>query len=96
MKRRFGFVRQTASDGANAPELTEILRDECMDKARARLTDCFAAWGADGRLKSTNPQAAASMLMDMVFGAAHLEKRNGSDGRAFTRTCIHYFVNGVR
>ncbi|WP_137158337.1 TetR/AcrR family transcriptional regulator [Rhizobium sp. FKL33] len=94
--KRQNFLRQARQDAALSPEIGEALREDCIDRARRQLSDWFERWSAAGLLSATNPQAAAYMLMDMIFGASANEQRTGASGRAFTRTCIQYFVNGVR
>lgn len=94
--KRQSFLRQARQDAALSPEIGEALREDCIDRARRQLSDWFERWSAAGLLSATNPQAAAYMLMDMIFGASANEQRTGASGRAFTRTCIQYFVNGVR
>jgi TetR/AcrR family transcriptional regulator, mexJK operon transcriptional repressor len=95
-QKRQAFLRQARQDAVLAPEIGEVLREDCLDRARRRLTEWFERWSEAGLLSATNPQAAAYMLMDMTFGAADSEQRKGVTGRAFIRTCIQYFVNGVR
>lgn len=95
-QKRQAFLRQARLDATLSPEIGDVLREDCFDRARRRLTEWFERWSAAGLLSATNPQAAAYMLMDMAFGSVDGDQRNGASGRAFIRTCIQYFVNGVR
>ncbi|MCV3766634.1 TetR/AcrR family transcriptional regulator [Rhizobium sp. TRM95796] len=95
-QKRQNFLRQARQDAVASPEIGDVLREDCLDRARRRLTAWFERWSAAGLLSATNPQAAAYMLMDMAYGAADGDQRKGASGRAFIRTCIQYFVNGVR
>jgi AcrR family transcriptional regulator len=95
-QKRQDFLRRARQDAVLSPEIGDVLREDCLDRARRRLTAWFERWSASGLLSATNPQAAAYMLMDMAYGSADGDQRKGASGRAFIRTCIQYLVNGVR
>jgi len=100
--RRTAFVLHAFSEARHTPELGEILHAEGGEKSKRMLADWLAERKRDHALNIADPTSAASILMNMVFGAITLKQvevsslPGGTDRRSYLRQCIHYFVNGVR
>jgi AcrR family transcriptional regulator len=100
--RRMAFIHRAVAETRAVPELGDILHDEGGEKAKGLLGAWLAVWKDRGAARIGDPYAAASILMDMVFGAIALKPSDvsywpgGSDRRAYLRECFRYFVNGVK
>lgn len=100
--RRMAFIHRALSEVRQVPELADILHVEGGEKARRRLAEWLAERSRSDALRLGDPASAASMLMDMVFGAIALKPAEisrwpgGVDRRAYLRECIRYFVNGIK
>jgi AcrR family transcriptional regulator len=99
-RERLAFIRLAIADADRYPEIGEAI---AMEGAQASLL-LLAAWlgqqQARGVLRPFPPEAAARMLMDMVFGV--LVKRYPGDSLltseqrlAHARRCIEVFLNGL-
>jgi AcrR family transcriptional regulator len=100
--RRMHFIELTIREARQIPELGEILHQEGGEKSRADLANWFRERREMGLAKIGDPFFAASVLMDMVFGAVALKPGpdvhwpGGEKRRAYMRDCIRCFVNGIR
>jgi AcrR family transcriptional regulator len=100
-ERRTRFVLRTVEEARQIPEIGEILHEHGGERAKHLLAEWLTQWKAAADAKLENPFAAASILMDMVFGAVILKQINplhwpgGIDRRAYLRECIRCFVNGA-
>lgn len=99
--RRRRFVTRAVDEARQIPELGDILHEYGGQRAKDQLAEWLTAWRANSADRLANPFAAASILMDMVFGAVLLRQLNplywpGSDDRrAYLRECIRCFVSGA-
>lgn len=100
-ERRTQFVLRTVEEARLVPEIGDVLHEHGGEQARHLLADWLVAWRAAAQAKLENPLAAASILLDMVFGAIILKQINpaywpgGIDRRAYLRECIRCFCNGA-
>ena len=100
--RRAAFIDRTVAEAKAVPELGSILHHEGGEKAKVLLAAWFNERNRDGTLRIGNPYSAASILMDMVFGAIAFKPTEvaywpgGVDRKTYLRECIRYFVNGVK
>lgn len=101
-KERQTLLRMMLVEGAQNPEIVEVMRTFGADKARGMLAEWLQQQKDLGRADVGDPVVAATMLMDMTFGARLLKSNDGpswpgGEARsAYLRQCIHIFVNGVR
>lgn len=100
--RRMAFIHRTLAESRVVPELGDVLHQEGGEKTKALLGAWLTVWKDRGAARIGDPYAAASILMDMVFGAIALKPSDvsrwpgGSDRRTYLRECFRYFVNGVK
>jgi AcrR family transcriptional regulator len=100
--RRAAFIGMAVIEARHVPELANILRREGGDKSRALLGEWLAGAKRLGLIDVEDPDAAAGILMDMMFGAIALKTGQGAewpgskDRPSYMRQCIRYFVNGIR
>jgi AcrR family transcriptional regulator len=101
-QRRVAFISMAVLESRQLPELGQILRREGGDKSKRMLSDWLCEAKLRGLIDVDDPQAAAGILMDMMFGALALKNGEGAewpgsqDRPAYMRQCIRYFVNGIR
>jgi AcrR family transcriptional regulator len=101
-RKRTAFIHMAVIESRQIPDLAQVMRREGGDKSRALLGDWLAEAKARDLIDVENPDAAAGILMDMMFGAVALktgrgaEWPGGEDRAAYMRQCIRYFVNGIR
>lgn len=101
-RQRIGFIQLAIIETRQYPELGAIIRSHGAERTKAQLTDWIARANELGMIRAPDPQAAASILMDMMFGAVALKTGDGAewpehgDRKAYMRQCIRYFVNGIR
>jgi AcrR family transcriptional regulator len=101
-RKRTAFIQMAVIESRQIPELGQIVRREGGDKSKALLGAWLAEAKARGLIDVEDPEAAAGILMDMMFGAIALktgrgaEWPGGDDRAAYMRQCIRYFVNGIR
>jgi AcrR family transcriptional regulator len=100
--RRMAFIRHTLLEAEAEPELRDILHEESGEKGKALLAIWLSGWKVSGAAGLGDPYAAASILMDMVFGAYVLKpsdpnyRPGDADRKLYLRECFRYFVNGVK
>ena len=97
---RLAFIRLAMADSDRYPEIGEAITLEGAEPARRLLSSWLARQQERGALRPFPPQAAARMLMDMVFGV--LVKRfpgddllTRDDRFAHAQRCIDVFLHGV-
>ena len=101
-RQRVGFLQLAMVEARQFPELGAIVRSHGADRTKSMLTEWLAEAERLGMIKVTDPQAAASILTDMMFGAVALKTGQGTewpgeeDRKAYMRQCIRYFVNGIK
>jgi len=101
-RRRMAFIHRTLAERRTAPELGDILHQEGGEKAKALLGAWLTAWKQHGTASIGDPHTAASILLDMVFGAEALRPSDvscwpgGSDRQAYLRECFRYFIYGAK
>jgi AcrR family transcriptional regulator len=100
-ERRRLFVTRAVEESRQTPEIGDILHQHGGERAKGQLADWLSTWKPDSIGNLENPFAAASILMDMVFGAVMLRQLNPlywpgcEDRRAYLRECIRCFVKGA-
>lgn len=99
-RQRFAFIRLATADADRFPEIGAAITQEGAEPARRLLTDWLARQQQRGILRRFPPEAAARMLMDMVFSV--LVKRFPGDNLltreqriAHARQCIDVFLHGL-
>jgi AcrR family transcriptional regulator len=99
-RERLAFIRLAVADADRYPEIGEAIAMEGAQAALNLLADWLGRQQARGVLRPFPPEAAARMLMDMVFGV--LVKRYPGDSLlsseqrlAHARRCIEVFLNGL-
>jgi AcrR family transcriptional regulator len=99
-RERLAFIRLAMADADRFPEIGEAITLEGAEPARRLLASWLARQQARGALRPFPPEAAARMLMDMVFGV--LVKRFPGDALltreerfAHARQCIDIFLHGL-
>ncbi|KPH73645.1 TetR/AcrR family transcriptional regulator [Bosea vaviloviae] len=99
-RERLAFIRLAMADADRFPEIGEAITLEGAEPARRLLADWLARQQERGALRPFPPQAAARMLMDMVFGV--LVKRFPGEGLlkqeerlAHAQRCIDVFLHGL-
>lgn len=101
-RRRAAFLSMAVLEARHVPELGQIIRREGGDKSKALLGLWLAEAKALGRIDIDDPDAAAAILAEMMFGAVALKTGQGAEwpggeSRAlYMRQCIRYFVNGIK
>lgn len=97
---RLAFIRLAMADSDRYPEIGEAITLEGAEPARRLLADWLARQQERGALRAFPPEAAARMLMDMVFGV--LVKRfpgddlqTRDDRFAHAQRCIDVFLHGL-
>jgi TetR/AcrR family transcriptional repressor of mexJK operon len=101
-RQRIGFIQLAIIEARQSPELGAIVRSHGADRTKAQLTTWLAKANELGMIKVADPTAAASIVMDMMFGAVALKTGTGAewpdhgDRKAYMRQCIRYFVNGIK
>lgn len=99
--RRTKFVMRTVEEARQIPEIGDIMHEHGGEQAKRLLAEWLSEWRAHSPRKLANPFAAASILMDMIFGAVVLKQMKplhlpgGFDRRAYVKECIRCFVNGA-
>lgn len=97
---RIAFVLLAVSEAERFPEIGEALRLEGVEPSRRMLAGWLADQQAAGRLRPFPTEAAARMLMDMIFSVqarrfvGDLELTRG-ERVAHARRCIDLFLNGL-
>lgn len=100
-RERVALLRLVTLECARFPELGEILKRHGAERSRADLAAWLARQCAAGRMGLDDADAAARMLMDMIFGAVamkaagDIEWPGAEDRRAHIRRCIAVFLYGV-
>jgi AcrR family transcriptional regulator len=97
---RMAFVLLAIAEAERFPEIGEALRLEGADASRQMLAAWLAQQQAADLLRPFPPEAAARMLMDMIFsvqirrfpGDRELDR---SERIAHARQCIDLFLNGL-
>ncbi len=101
-RERRALLRLFLVEARRFPELGELMRDQGAGKSRMLLAAWFEEQKARGRVEMEKPEAAAAMLMDMLYGATALKSGDGpewpggEDRDAYLRHGIQIFVNGIR
>lgn len=100
--RRVAFLQSVLAESKTNPELGEILRCDGREPAKLLLAEWLGRRKLQGAANIGDPHSAASILMDMVFGAVALKPievscwPGGADRQTYLIDCIRYFVNGVK
>jgi AcrR family transcriptional regulator len=99
-RERLAFIRLALADADRYPEIGEAIALEGAQAALHLLADWLGEQQARGALRPFPPQAAARMLMDMVFSV--LVKRYPGDSLLTSaqrtdhaRRCIEVFLTGL-
>ncbi|MDP3256817.1 MAG: TetR/AcrR family transcriptional regulator [Bosea sp. (in: a-proteobacteria)] len=99
-RERLAFIRLALADAGRYPEIGEAIALEGAQAALQLLAEWLGEQQARGVLRPFPPQAAARMLMDMVFGV--LVKRYPGDSLlsseqriGHARRCIEVFLTGL-
>jgi AcrR family transcriptional regulator len=101
-KQRLSFIQLSMIEARQFPELGAIVSSHGAERTKSALTEWLAEADRLGMIRVADARAAASILMDMMFGAMALKTGEGAqwpdhgDRRAYMRQCIAYFVNGIR
>jgi hypothetical protein len=96
---RQAFIHIIMREGAQTPEIVEILRREGIDQSRQNLADWLAAEAARGKLVIEDPLSGARMLMDLLFGAMGPRREDfptPAHRRHHLERCIALFVRGTK
>jgi AcrR family transcriptional regulator len=96
---RQAFIHIIMREGAQTPEIVEILRREGIDQSRQNLADWLAAEAARGKLVIEDPLSGARMLMDLLFGAMGPRREDfptPAHRRRHLERCIALFVRGTK
>ncbi len=100
-RERIAFIRLVRLESARFPELREMLKRHGAERSRADLSAWLARQCAAGRMVLDNTEAAARLLMDMIFGAAVFRAAGDRDPsgaeerQAHIRRAIAVFLYGV-
>lgn len=100
-KTREGFIQFSMIEARQFPELRDIVLSHGAERTRLALADWLAEANRLAIIDIIDPYAAASILMDMMFGAVAFKTGDGAQwptagGRkSYMRQCINYFVNGA-
>ncbi|MBB4305250.1 AcrR family transcriptional regulator [Rhodobium orientis] len=102
-RRRQALIRLVIIETRQYPELHTTAREYGAIRARRELADWLDRQCACGRLEIDDTEAAAQMLLDMVFGAmaakvsgAELDWPGENDREGYIRRCIQVFLHGVQ
>jgi AcrR family transcriptional regulator len=101
-RRRVAFLEQALAEAKAVPELGVILRQAGGERARILLADWLGRRKQLGTANIGDPHSAASILMDMVYGALAPElvgtspRAQGASRQDYLADCIRYFVNGIK
>lgn len=101
-RQRVGFLQLAMIETRQFPELGAIVRSHGADRTKTHLAEWLAKAEELEMIRVVDAHAAASILMDMMFGAVALKTGSGTewpghgDRRAYMRQCIRYFVNGIK
>jgi hypothetical protein len=96
---RQAFIRIVVTEGAQIPEIVEILRRDGIDHSRQNLADWLAMEARRGKLVIENPLDGARMLMDLLFGAMGPPRhdfKTRADRKHYLERCIALFVRGTK
>ncbi|WP_018700357.1 TetR/AcrR family transcriptional regulator [Amorphus coralli] len=100
-RQRHAILRLVRVESAQHPELGDILVREGGDQMRSALAAWLAGRAADGSIRLEEPEVAAHILLDMVFGTMVIRGPDdplvpkGRDRAAHVRRCIAIFLHGV-
>jgi AcrR family transcriptional regulator len=99
-RERLAFIRLALADADRFPEIGEAITLEGAEPARRLLAGWLSQQQGRGALRPFPPEAAARMLMDMVFSV--LVKRFPGDALltredriAHAQQCIDIFLHGL-
>lgn len=99
-RERLAFIRLALADADRYPEIGEAIALEGAQAALRLLAQWLAVQQARGALRPFPPEAAARMLMDMVFSV--MVKRYPGDALmtseqrvGHARRCIEVFLDGM-
>jgi AcrR family transcriptional regulator len=101
-KARTALMRLLIVEGRQFPELGALVREHGGDRSTALLAEWLERQSRLGRADVADPQTAAKMLMDVVFGAISLKSGDGpewpgsGDRAAYLRRCFAIIAEGVR
>jgi AcrR family transcriptional regulator len=96
---RHAFIHIVIREGAQFPEIAEVLRRDGLEHSRRNLADWLAAEARRGKLVIEDPLGCARILMDMLFGAMGPQRgdfKTRSDRRRHLVMCIDLFVRGTK
>lgn len=100
-RQRHAILKLVRVESAHHPELAEIMTREGADMARAELAAWLAERAAAGEIAIDDPDIAAHVLTDMIFGMLAAKGPDdplvpkGRDRAAHVRRCISIFLHGV-
>ena len=98
---RIAFTLLAIAEAENFPEIGRALRQEGVDPSRRLLADWIEEQQKAGRLRPFPPEAAARMLLDMIFGGQarrFLGDHEWSREQrvAHAKLCIELFLTGLQ
>lgn len=93
------FLRCVISESLRSPEVDAVFRGYCTDGIRAALSGWLRCQHLAGRIVVYDTDAAAHMLVSMVFGFMALRSAGDSppcDERVdYIRSCVGVFLQGI-
>lgn len=97
---RIAFLLLAIAEAERFPDIGRALRLEGVDSSRRLLAEWIGAQQEAGRLRSFPPEAAARMLLDMIFGGQarrFLGDHEWSREQrvAHAKLCIELFLSGL-
>ena len=98
---RMRFMTFCTVEAVRYPELKTVLQKHGGDKTRNELAEWLTRQQSRGRIHVENPNTAAQILMDMVFGIVVIIALGDYDWpvpderTAYFKRCIQIFLNGV-
>lgn len=98
---RMAFLRCVISESLRNPEVEAVFRGYCTDGIRTALAAWLRRRDREGRIAVGNAEAAAQLLMSMVFGALTLgpaaaePSHEAAERVASIRRCVAVFLHGV-
>lgn len=100
-EERTGFIHLVMREAGQFPELRDVLHREGVIRSRQMLAEWLAEQEARGKLKVSDHESGARMLMDMIFGgmgppegrAQAWPDRNAR--KLHLERCIGIFARGV-
>ena len=103
-EERVTLLRVVMLETHQYPELSDILRRHGADKSRADLAQWLAKQSENGSINIDNPDRAARLLMDMIFGGMVFKSMtvdslpwpDAEERDDHVRRCVSVFLNGVR